>query len=233
MKRIELMGLLLIPVLGLSAPADAGEEAIFTKDNPRSLTFKWVEDGTGTQTVSQLWPNEDAAKNDHGADVIAWAWDKGPDQEQQWSGWGVQWKGWNKPISFYDLVGQPDHLRDPGGSLQAAQEFKRLANAYELSFYVKCSVPDQQQQSVVVKFDGRGDIPSVSIPFLEYIVDDSGQPAQLSASQFRKVRIPLNDFDIVRSRIDGNAIKHIVFGAPSMAGAKGELYLYGLRVSDN
>jgi hypothetical protein len=223
--QFSLLFLVLLPPFA----AFAGHQDIYVPGRTGSFAFKWVSTETGTQDVLELWADEPQAQNDDNSPVIAWTWNKGPGTG--WAGWGMQWLGWNVPIDFYDMVGQPQNLRDPSGSAAADQAFTEKARTFNLSFFVKGNVPQAQQSGVEVKFDGVGDIPSNAVPFLDRIVDDSGQPSRLSQTEFRRVEVPLNEFRIVRSRIDGNAIKHIVFGTPSDPGATGELFIYGIRIS--
>lgn len=229
MKKSIFLTLLIFYVLVLPIGAFAGQEDIYISGKTDSFAFKWVSTKAGDQEIMELWADEPQAINDDNSPVISWTWNKGP--SSGWSGWGMQWRGWNVPIDFYSMVGQPPDLRDPKGSAAADQAFTEKARTFNLSFFVKGKVPEAQQGGVIVRFDGVGDIPSNAIPFLDRIVDHTGKPSKLSDTEFKRVEIPLNEFRIVKSRIDGNGIKQIVFGTPSQPGTTGELYIYGIRIS--
>jgi hypothetical protein len=211
-------------------------EEIYTKDYTESFIWIWVGTKTGIQEVEQLFPYDNQAKNADNADVIKWHWEK---KENKWIGWGMEWKGWDKSTNFFELVGQDKSKRDLALQLNA-EEFSRHMSEFELQFKVKGFISeDRHKPLVLVKFDSRGffnskdekpDVPTEEIAFLSYIKDEKGQMVELSPSQFYTVRIPLNEFHMLKKRVKPSKMKHIVFRSPDVEKTEGTLYLYDIKI---
>jgi hypothetical protein len=212
--------------LTYTSVVSANQEDIYTPDYTSSFSYRWDSAETGKQSLEELFPDDPGAKNKDGADVIKWSWSK---KEQKWAGWGMQWHGWTKEIDFFSLVGQPAEYRKVSSA--SAKEFSKNASKYDLVFYVKGIISNPEHASLVeVKFDGEGDRPSKAVRFLSYLYDEKGKKSDLSKDEFKMARIPLNEFNIVRSRIDAGKIKQIVFGTPTAPNTSGTLYLYNIKI---
>jgi len=204
------------------------EEIIFkSPKHTSSFNYKWVSTETGKQDVELLFPSDRGAHNPDRSDVIEWSWNK---TKSKWAGWGMQWKGWNKPINFSSIVKH----RFVGEELTSkiAKEFSRCASNFELQFKVKGYISNSFHKDLLwVKFDGIGDVPSKEIKFLYYIKDKNGETVELSSETFHEVKIPLNEFKIIRSRINPTRIKQITFGTPTVQKTDGKIYLYDIKIS--
>lgn len=211
-------------------------EEIYTRDYTRSSIWIWKGTKTGIQEVEQVSSDDSQAKNADNSDVIKWYWQK---EENKWIGWGMEWKGWGKSTNFLELVGQDESKKDLTDKLNVTAFEQKISN-FELQFKVKGSISeDKHKPLVLVKFDSRGflngdeeelDVGTTEIAFLSYIKDDTGQMVELSSSQFYTVRIPLNDFHIVKKGVNPGKIKHIVFRTPDVEETEGTLYIYDIKI---
>ena len=235
--------MLFLTTLGYSVNGWA--EDIYTDRYSSGFNYNWVSTESGDQDVRELLPFDPRPnKSGNAFNIIHWYWNK-REYENKWSGWGMQWQGWNADINLYTILGLQPTPDFRALTRQQFDQFRASAGDARLKFRVFISKFDENSaedySTVRVRFDGKEDKPSKEIAFLndEYLFNENSLEALpdlneknlgLDQNVAYRVEIPLDHFEIIRKRIDPSTIKQIVFSTPNEGSTQGDLLLFDIKI---